>query len=388
MTSESANHEVLAQVRDRFPRVAITHEWLVVPGGSEDVVLAMLEVFPEADVYTSVYDPSPWPAALRDRRVQASFLNRLPGARSNYPRLLPLMDAAFQSFDLRGYDLVLSSNHACAKNVVTAPGTVHACYCHTPMRYAWDPGFLAGERLNPVERAVMPLVLPWLRRQDAAAAMRPDAYFANSRHVAARIAKWYRRGADVIPPPVDVEPFLRTPRREEDYYVVLGRVVPYKRVDLAVQACTRLGLRLKVIGDGRGLPAARAAAGPTVEFLGRLDDASSREVLAGARGLLFPGEEDFGIVPVEAQAAGVPVIAYGVGGVRDSVLEMETGLFFDEQTPDALITAIERAESHEWNEKALRDHARSFGLPVFLERLAGALCDVQELSPRTAGFAG
>ena len=381
-SSERDSQTLLERLRARFPRVAITHEWLVVPGGSEDVVLALLDIFPDADVYTSVFDPEPWPSVLRDRTVRVSFLDRSPGARSNYPRLLPLMDAAFQSFDLRGYDLVLSSNHACAKNVITAPGTLHACYCHTPMRYAWDPGFLVGEQMSRAEKLVMPFVLPWLRRQDAAAAARPDVYYANSRHVAARIAKWYRRSSTVIPPPVEIEPLIATPRQPGDYYVVLGRLVPYKRVDLAVAACTDLGRPLKVIGEGRALASLRRTAGRTVEFLGRLDDAEARTVLAGARALLFPGEEDFGIVPVEAQAAGVPVVAYGVGGVRDSVTEGVTGVFFREQTASALACAIEVAERQTWDEAAIRANARQFGVPEFRARLARALHQAHEVVPR------
>lgn len=358
------------ELRRRFPRVAITHEWLTIPGGSEQVVEAVLELFPHAEIFTSVYDPAPWPAALRERPVHTSFLNRLPGARTRYPKLLPLMNLAFESFDLSGFDLVISSNHACAKNVVTAPGTLHICYCHTPMRYAWDARFLAGEDLGPAGRLVARALLPRLRRQDFLAAQRPDAFVANSRHVADRIAHHYRRTATVIHPPVDVERFLGIPRRPSDYYLALGRVVPYKRVDLAVAACARLGRPLKVAGDGRALDAARALAGPGTEFLGRVADADLPALLAGARALLFPGEEDFGIVPVEAMAAGVPVIAYGVGGARDSVIDGETGLLFHEQTVESLSAAIERFEQLDFDEDELREHARRFGPERFHAELA------------------
>ena len=187
----------LSRLRERFPRVAISHEWLTIPGGSEKVVLQLLELFPDADLFTTVYDPDPWPEAIRRAHVHTSFLNRIPMATRIYPRLLPFMNAAFESFDLRGYDLVLSSNHACAKNVITAPGTLHVCYCHTPMRYAWDPGFFKDEEMGLAERLLLPLLVGRLRRQDAVAAMRPDVFVANSNNVAARIKKYYRRDSQV-----------------------------------------------------------------------------------------------------------------------------------------------------------------------------------------------
>lgn len=360
-------------LRERFPRVAIAHEWLTVPGGSEKVVMELLRLFPDADLYTSVYDPEPWPEPIRSARVRASFLNRIPAATRIYPRLLPLMNAAFESFDLRGYDLVLSSNHACAKNVITPPGTAHVCYCHTPMRYAWDPGLLADEQLGALERAVLPLLLGRLRRQDALASMRPDVYIANSSHVAARIAKFYRRPAQVIHPPVEVERFLSSRRRPDGYYLFLGRLVPYKRADLAIAACSVLDRPLRVVGGGRAAERLMPAAPPSVEWLGELGDAELTSVLAGARALLFPGEEDFGIVPVEAQAAGVPVIAYANSGARDSVVDGVTGVLFDEQSPAGLAAAIARFEEMHFDERALRDNAQRFSAERFRGEIAELL---------------
>jgi glycosyltransferase involved in cell wall biosynthesis len=369
----------LEALRERFPRVAIAHEWLTIPGGSEKVVMELLRLFPDADIYTSVYDPEPWPEPIRRARVQASFLNRIPAATRIYPRLLPLMNAAFESFDLGGYDLVLSSNHACAKNVITPPGTPHVCYCHTPMRYAWDPGFFAGERLGRAERALLPLLLGRLRRQDAIASSRPDVYVANSTHVAARIAKFYRRDSHVIHPPVDVERFLPVPRHPEDYYLFLGRLVPYKRADLAVAGCRVLDRPLKVVGGGRAGESLRGENQGAVEWLGEVSDADLPGVLAGARALLFPGEEDFGIVPVEAQAAGVPVIAYSASGARDSVIDGVTGVLFDEGTPAGVAAAIARFESLELDEAAIRDNARRFSAERFRSEMAGLL---EELDTR------
>jgi glycosyltransferase involved in cell wall biosynthesis len=367
-------------LRERFPRVAISHEWLTIPGGSEKVVLQLLELFPEADIYTSVYDPEPWPEPIRRARVHTSFLDRLPGARRHYPRLLPLMNAAFESFDLSAYDLVLSSNHACAKNVITSPGTLHVCYCHTPMRYAWEPSHFTGERIGRAERLLLPLLLERLRRQDVVASSRPDRYVANSRHVAARISKYYRRESTVIHPPVDVQALLATPRREGDYYLYLGRLVPYKRPDVAVAACATLDRPLKVVGGGRGANELSALAGPRTEFLGRLDDDRLRHVLAGARALLFPGEEDFGIVPAEALAAGVPVIAYGVGGVRDTVTDGVTGVLYDDPGIDGLAGAIERFEGMRFDEAALRERARDFAPERFRRQLAELLMTIDEVT--------
>jgi glycosyltransferase involved in cell wall biosynthesis len=367
----------LGALRERFPRVAISHEWLTIPGGSEKVVLQLLELFPDADIYTSVYDPGPWPEAIRRERVHTSFLNRIPGATRIYPRLLPLMNAAFESFDLSGYDLVLSSNHACAKNVITLPRTHHVCYCHTPMRYVWDPGFFAAEQLGAAERLLLPLLIGRLRRQDALASSRPDVFVANSTHVAARIKKYYRRESYVIHPPVDVNRFRAIERRPSDYYLFLGRLVPYKRPDLAIDACQRLGRRLKVVGGGRANDQLTRNLGPDVEFLGELDENALAGALAGARALLFPGEEDFGIVPVEAQAAGVPVIAYSYSGARDSVLDGVSGVLFDEQSTDGLAAAIEQFERMSFSEEDVRNNAGRFSSEDFRGRMATLLNELQ-----------
>jgi glycosyltransferase involved in cell wall biosynthesis len=366
---------LLRDLRDRFQRVAIVHEWLTIPGGSEQVVLELLEMFPQAELFTSIYDPEPWPQAITERVVHASLLNRIPGARRNYPKLLPLMDRAFRSFDLSGFDLVLSSNHASAKNVRASAEALHVCYCHTPMRYAWEEGFLEGEEVGRLARMVLPPLLHHLRRQDLAGSASPDAFVANSRHVADRIERYYGRPAQVVHPPVDVEHFLALEHSPTDFYLVFGRVVPYKRVDLAVAACGRLGRRLKVAGDGRALDAVRKAAQEhdAIEFLGRVADSERDSLLSGARALLFPGEEDFGIVPVEAQAAGVPVIAYGVGGATESVLDGQTGVLFAEQDADSLADAIERFERLDLDEQRVRENALRFGRERFHREMAEAI---------------
>jgi glycosyltransferase involved in cell wall biosynthesis len=370
---EPAAPALVGELRERFPRLAVVHDWLTVPGGSEQVVLELLELFPQAELFTSIYDPTRWPPAITSRPVHASFLNRVPGARERYPKLLPLMNRAFRSFDLSRFDLVLSSSHACAKNVRTPAHVLHVCYCHTPMRYAWEEGFLEGEDVGRLTRALLPPLLAHLRRQDRAGAAGPDVFIANSMHVAQRIERYYGRTSVVVHPPVDVEHYLALERAPGDYYLAFGRVVPYKRVDLAVAACTRLGRPLRVAGDGRALAAVREHAGPHTEFLGKVSDAERDRLFAGARALLFPGEEDFGIVPVEAQAAGVPVIAYGIGGASETVLDARTGVLFAEQRADALAAAIERFEGLQLRTEDARESAARFGRERFRLEIARVL---------------
>jgi glycosyltransferase involved in cell wall biosynthesis len=352
---------------ERFPRVAVIHEWLTIPGGSEKVVGTILELFPKAELFTSVYDPAPWPELVTNRKVHPSFLDRIPGARLHYTYLLPLMDMAFRSFDLSGFDLVISSNHACAKNVRTPPGVLHICYCHTPMRYAWDPSVFRDEQLGRVARAVLPLATAWLRRLDRRRASGPDAYVANSTFVAARIADAYGRSSQVIHPPVDVEPLLHTPREPGDAYLIFGRLVPYKRADVAVQACERLGRKLIVAGEGRDFDRVKQFASVHTEFVGQVPDDEVPKLFSRARALLFPGLEDFGIVPVEAQAAGLPVIAYGVGGARDSVLDGQTGVLYETGSVDGLCAAIQRFESLSFDQRDLRANALRFAPERFAD---------------------
>src|SRR5271170_6316607 len=364
---------LLQALRERFPRVAVVHDWLTIPGGSEQVVIELLKMFPGAELFTTIYDPAPWPEIIKERPVHASFLNHIPGAKRHYPKLLPLMTRAFRSFDLTGFDLVLSSNHACAKNVRTPAGALHVCYCHTPMRYAWEEGFMQGEDVGRATRLLLPPLLAWLRRQDLAGAAGPDVFVANSRHVAERIERCYGRSAEVVHPPVDVEHFLSLPRAPDDFYLAFGRVVPYKRIDLAVAACSRLDRRLEVAGDGRALGAVRSEAGQGTSFRGKVSEAERDRLLGAARALLFPGEEDFGIVPVEAQAAGVPVIAYGVGGAGESVLDGVTGVLFSEQTVAALVAAIERFEALELDAAAARENAMRFGRDRFRAEMTAVI---------------
>jgi glycosyltransferase involved in cell wall biosynthesis len=345
---------------ERFPRAAVIHEWLTIPGGSEQVVYAILGLLPRAELFTSIYDPAPWPEVVRSRPVHTSFLNRLPGARRRYTHLIPLMDPAFRSFDLRGFDLVVSSNHACAKNVRVPAGVPHVCYCHTPMRYAWDPAFLEGEAIPRLVRGALPIGTAWLRHVDRKRAAAPDVFVANSTFVAARIKRVYGRESTVIHPPVEVSSLLGVHRDPGDAYLVFGRLVPYKRVEVAIRACQRLGRKLIVAGTGRDMDRLRRLASSSTEFLGHVPGDRVPALFARARALLFPGLEDFGIVPVEAQAAGLPVIAHGVGGVRDSVIDGRTGVLYDGESDDALCEAILRFESMGFDDRELRTNAARF----------------------------
>ncbi len=349
-----------AALAERFARVAVVHEWLTIPGGSEKVLCAILDLLPQAELFTTIYDPAPWPQSITSRRVHTSALNALPGARNHYSYLLPLMDAAFRRFDLSSFDLVISSNHACAKNVRTPPGALHVCYCHTPMRYAWDPAFFDGEAIGSLTRRLLPIVTAWLRRVDRLRAAGPDVFVANSTFVADRIREAYGRDSHVIHPPVEVAGLLAVARDPGDAYLVFGRLVPYKRADIAVQACQRLGRRLIVAGDGRDMDRIRRISTGSTELIGAVPELEVPRLFSRARALLFPGLEDFGIVPVEAQAAGLPVIAYGAGGVRDSVIDGRTGVLYEPGTVDGLCAAIERFESLTLDERELRSNALRF----------------------------
>jgi glycosyltransferase involved in cell wall biosynthesis len=347
-------------------KVAIVHYWLVNMRGGERVVEALCELYPDADIYTHVAEPEVLSETIRRHRMQETFIARLPGARRRYQKYLPLMPLALEQLDLRAYDLVISSECGPAKGVITTPRTLHVCYCHSPMRYVWD---MYWDYLKGVPRPLRPaarVLLHYVRRWDLASAFRVDHFLANSEFVARRVHKHYRRNADVIHPPVDVEAFGLADSID-DYYLLVGQLVPYKRADLAVRAFSRAGKRLVVVGDGEQLADLRRLAGPTVDVMGRQPVSVIREKYSRCRALVFPGEEDFGIVPLEAMASGRPVIAYGRGGALETVVEGRTGLFFHEQTEESLLAAVEKFEGIEdtFDPAAIRHHASAFDRNVF-----------------------
>jgi glycosyltransferase involved in cell wall biosynthesis len=356
-------------------KVAIVHEWLVNYGGSERVVEQMLHCFPQADLFATVdFLGGGEREFLQGHAVRTTFIQGLPLARRNYRRYLPLMPLAVKQHDLAGYDVVLSSNHAVAKGVRTRPDQLHLCYCHTPMRYAWELQELYL-RQTGLDRGVKGWLARWLlhrlRTWDARTAKGVGAFIANSAYIAQRIRNVYSRSATVIYPPVDIGGFAFKPHKE-DFFLVVSRLVPYKRVDLVVEAFAGMPWRsLVVIGDGPEVRRVRAAAGPNVSFLGHLDSLAVRDHMQRARAFIFAGEEDFGIAPVEAQACGTPVIAYGRGGVTESVRGLEhkrpTGVFFPEQTPESIQAAVaeferERTRIDPW---ACRERAERFSSERF-----------------------
>ncbi len=330
-------------------------------------------MFPHAPLYTSVYDPSATLAYFRDIPIRTSFLQRWPLSSQRMHKLaLPLYPTAFEHFDFNGFDLVLSSSSSFAKGVITPPQTCHICYCHTPARFAWrQHEYLSQSRRGRLMSLLLRGMLGRLRAWDEQSASRPDYYVANSYNVAQRIRKYYRRDvAAVIPPPIDTKRYAPVaPRQVGSHFLVVSRLVGYKRVDLAVEACNRLQVPLKIIGAGPDLAGLKRIAGPTIEFLGRLpDDAVAREY-ARCRALIFAGEEDFGMTPLECMASGRPVAAFAAGGALETVTDRETGVLFSAQTVDSLAAALANLRGTEFSPGCLQAHAARFGVSVFQDRM-------------------
>jgi glycosyltransferase involved in cell wall biosynthesis len=354
-------------------KTAIVHYWLVNMRGGEKVIEALLEMFPDADIFTHVYNPKAISALINKHRVFTSRINRLPFAKKLYQLYMPLMPQALMDFDLQGYDLVISSESGPAKGVVANPNAYHVCYCHSPMRYLWDMYHEYFRKSGFFVRLFMKRLIPGLRVQDALSANLVDLFIANSRYVAKRIARCYNRKALVVSPPADIEKFIAVERKPKDYYLFFGQLTGYKRADIAIEACTVSGRKLIVAGSGAKKAEVRKYEKTgLVTFKGRICDEEVRELYAGARALIFPGIEDFGIIPVEAQASGCPVIAFRAGGALETVKENVTGLFFDEQTPASLIKALELFESLEgqFMERDLfTAHTAQFSKETFKEKI-------------------
>lgn len=362
-------------VRPLTCSAVLTHHWLVRRRGGEKVLEACAELLPSAPVYTLVHDPAGMAASpLAGRPVRTSFLQYLPGIARHYPKLLPLMPVAARALRLPPVDLVLCSDAAIAKAMTPHPRSKVVCYCHSPMRYVYEPAIRRSyaRSLPWAARPLFSLGTEAVKRADQRAAKRVDLFIANSRHVAARIKRWYHADAVTVHPPVDLPPEPVTSTRR-DFYLCVGYHTPYKRLDLAVEACRRLGRRLVVIGDGPDLARFDPRREIHVDFLGWQPDEVLHVHLRRAAGLLFPGEEDFGIVPVEAMAYGCPVIAYGVGGATETVVPYETGVLFELQTPDCLVEAMRVCERHRFDPRAMHAHAQRFGRARFLESMRTVL---------------
>ena len=352
------------------PRVAIVHYWLVSMRGGERVIERLLRLYPNADIFTHVYDPDSVSATLKNAPIHTSFINRMPFAKRFYQYYLPLMPMALEGLDLSAYDLVISSESGPAKGIITRPDATHLCYCHSPMRYLWDHYHQYRREAPLPARLVMPAMYHRLRQWDVSSSARVDKFVANSRFIQDRIRKVWRRESDVVHPPVETSLF--TPSIEiDDNYLWVGQMVPYKRPDLAVEAFNANGLPLLMVGTGSMTKRLRAMAKPNIKFIDRLDFNALRRAYARARAFVMTAEEDFGITPVESMASGRPVVAFGRGGVKDSVIPERTGIFFDRQEPDSLIEAIERTEHflRHFDPREAVDQANLFAPDHFDEKM-------------------
>jgi glycosyltransferase involved in cell wall biosynthesis len=349
-------------------------------GGAERVAEAMHDSFPSAPMYTTVALPKGLPGSLRTADIRTSLLQKLPSLDRRFRHYFMLYPFAVENFDLSAYDLIFSSSSGYAKGVRRRRNAIHVCYCHTPMRWVWRyDDYVAREGFGGTVRAALPYLLWGLRKWDLRASRQPNYYIANSNLVARRIKKIYGREAFVIPPPIDVQRFQMS-NEVDDYYLVLSRLMPYKRIDLAIEACKRMNRRLVIIGDGPDRARLEKLADDRIEFMGRQPDKVVNYFASRCQALLFPGEEDFGMVPLEVNAAGRPVIAYRGGGALETVVENVTGIFFDQQNGHSLAEAIEKFEGLTWRQETLRHHAEKFDRNVFAFRVLQFLGSVAPAS--------
>ncbi|MBS2033115.1 MAG: glycosyltransferase [Deltaproteobacteria bacterium] len=365
-------------------RVALVHDWLTGMRGGEKVLEVFCELYPDADLHTLLHVKGSCSPTIERMHIKTSFIQHLPDLERSYRRYLPLFPHAIERFDFSRYDLVISSSHCVAKGVITPPHCTHVSYVHTPMRYVWDQynEYFGPGRAGRLTRLAAAVTAPFLRAWDESSSLRVDRYIANSTHVAERIRKRYRREAHVIFPPVETARFKPVPAAQRDnFYLMVGAFAPYKRVDLAVEAFNRLGRPLKIVGSGQDAERIKKLAGPNIDLLGAVDDTQLVHLYARCKAFIFPGEEDAGITPLEAMASGRPVIAYGKGGVRDTVIPLEpgantpTGIFFPRQSVEDFIDAVRRFEAAEsrFDPAALRRHAEAFDRNQFKRRIEAHL---------------
>jgi glycosyltransferase involved in cell wall biosynthesis len=359
-------------------RIAVVHDWLTGMRGGEAVLEAILDALPGAELFTLFHFPGSVSPKIEERTIHTSDLQRVARRAGDYRRLLPLYPRAARQWDFSGFDLIVSSSHCVAKGI-NARGIPHLCYCHTPMRYVWDRFDDYFPRSKPLQRAAMMSLAPFLRRWDVETAGEVTQFLANSGFVRDRIRRYYRREAEVVHPFVS-DAYLNAPLNEDrdDYHLVVSALVPYKNIDLAIEAFAGSGKRLKVIGGGPLLDTLRKRSGPNVELLGPVSTAEIIERLSRARSLILPGVEDFGITPLEAMALGTPVVALGEGGVRDSVIDGVTGIFFYSPEVPSLRQALDTVESREWDRAALRTHASGFSRARFDVKFRAALRQLNE----------
>lgn len=355
--------------------IAIIHDWLTNMAGAEKVLLQILEIYPEADVYTSVYERAACPEFAK-YKVNTTYLQRYSLFRRYREALIPYAPLAFEMLDLSSYDLVISSTTFAAKGVITKPDALHVCYCHTPTRYLWEPeidnraksGFMSGLRQKTAHK---------LRLWDKVAAERPDYYLANSETVRERIKKYYKRESQVVYPPVEIDKFSYNKGISiQDYFLFVSRLIPYKKADLVIEAFNKLSLPLKIIGDGPEAARLRKIAGPNIDFLGRVDDEQLAKYYSQAKAFIFAAEEDFGIVPVEAMACGRPVITLSRGGAAETVLNGKTGLYFQEQSVESLVSAVRKFKAEEYDPEVIRARAKEFSAENFKKCFSNAVDNI------------
>jgi glycosyltransferase involved in cell wall biosynthesis len=360
-------------------KIALVHDFLNQYGGAERALDALHEAFPQAPIFTSLFIPEHFPARFSAWDVRTSFMQRLPFLSKHFKKYLPLYPFAFRSFDLSGYDVILSSSSAFAKGIRVPAGSKHVCYCYTPMRFVWDrERYLENEPVPIWARSLLSVVLGWLKRWDLRHNQSVDLFVAISRHIQNRIQTFYGRKSVVVYPPVEVDTF---PVSEQvgNYFIVVSRLTPYKRIELAIEACEKLGLPLKIVGQGPFEAELRKRAGPHTEFVGPVSFDTLKQLLAGARAFIFPGEEDFGIAPLEAMACGRPVIALAAGGALETVVDGETGCFFDAPMVDSLVGALQRFELLSFDPKKIRRQAEKFSRSAFIESIRHVVGGVSSL---------
>lgn len=360
-------------------RVALVHDWLTGMRGGEKVLEVLCELYPDATLFTLLHNEGAMSPTIENMRIQTSFVQSLPFKEERYRHYLPLFPRAIDSLDFTGYDLILSSSHCVAKGAKPVGNALHICYCHTPMRYVWDqyPEYFGKGRAHVVTRTAMSLIAASLRNWDVRTSSRVHFFVANSENVARRIERYYSRASDVIHAPVDISKFGISDK-PLIYYLIVSALVPYKRIDLAVNTFNQLGDRLVIIGTGPEERKLKAMASSNIEFLGWESDESIAKFYAGCKALIFPGVEDFGIVPLEAMASGRPVIAFAAGGALETVVgkgDQPTGIFFDEQTVASLKNAIKEFESSKFDPEAIRKHAEKFDRKRFKQKLHEYITD-------------
>jgi len=358
-------------------KVALIHDHLAQDGGAEKVLKILADMFPDAPIYTLLYEKKNADRYYRHRQIETSIIQKLPGGVSHYQWYMPFMPMAVEFFDLSGFDLVISDTSSFAKGVITSTHTLHICYCHTPTRYLWSDThqYINELKYNKYFKKLISLVLNYVRMWDRLAADRVDKYIANSRFVAKRIEKYYKKDSQVIYPPIETEKF-EISGELGDYFLIGGRLAPYKRVDIVIEACKKLGKKLKIYGDGVDLERLKKMAKgcPDIEFLGWVDDAVKAKLYSRALAFIYPQEEDFGITAVEAMASGRPVIAYRSGGATETVRDGVTGIFFNEQTVDSLVEVLRSFDSAKFDQATIRRYAEQFSVGRFKKEI-GAFID-------------